>query len=315
MNKNRFVALGGGYHGDTFAAMSVGNIPSFHELFHDRFKKQLFTDPPYCYRCPCAKNAAGCAAECMDSLESLLRENAGDVAACIFEPMLQGAAGMRVYPAKVLRRIFDLCEKYEVITIADEVATGFGRTGRLFACEHAGVAPDIICMSKGLTGGYLPMAVTAATEKIYREFRGDFRAGRELMHGHTFTGNPLAAAASLETLAIIREQNIPASLSEKISFFQKGLQRFWNLDIVGDVRAIGMIGAVELVRNRITKEKLPAEKRIAFRACQKALEDGVLIRPLGDVIYFVPAYIISGEEMDLMFEATMNAIKNVATTL
>jgi adenosylmethionine---8-amino-7-oxononanoate aminotransferase len=315
MKKNEFIALGGGYHGDTFAAMSVGNIPSFHELFHNRFKKQLYTDSPYCYRCPCAKDSACCNAECMDSLESLLAQKADSVCACIFEPMVQCAVGMRIYPVKVLQKIFKLCERYGVLTIADEVATGFGRTGKLFACEHAGVNPDILCVSKGLTGGYLPMAATIAKEVIYQEFRGDFASGRELMHGHTFTGNPLAAAASLETLSIIEEQNIPASLADKIRFFQKGLERFRELDIVGDVRSIGMIGAIELVKNRATKEKLPFEKRIPFHICRKALDKGILIRPLGDVIYFIPAYIITEEEMSMMFDATMSSIKDVLSTM
>jgi adenosylmethionine-8-amino-7-oxononanoate aminotransferase len=222
---------------------------------------------------------------------------------------------MRVYPAKVLVRIFELCARYGVLTIADEVATGFGRTGRMFACEHAQASPDIMCVAKGLTGGYLPMAATVATEEIYREFCGDFLSGRELMHGHTFTGNPLAAAAANATLTLLKEFDIPASLSDKIRSFRKGLEKFYELDIVGDVRSIGMIGAIELVKNRATKEKLPREKRIAFRIANKALDYNVLLRPLGDVLYFVPAYIISEAEIDMMFAATMKSIKDIVGTL
>ena len=200
-----FVSLTGGYHGDTLGAMSVGDIPAYHGLFHDVFKSQLYADGPYCYRCPAGKEKKTCNAECMESLEKIFAERGESVAACIFEPMLQGAAGMRVYPTKVLSRIFTACKKYGVLTIADEVATGFGRTGRLFACEHAGVVPDIMCLAKGLTGGYLPMAATVTSEKVYAEFCGDFTAGRELAHGHSFTGNPLAAAAACEALSIIKE--------------------------------------------------------------------------------------------------------------
>ncbi len=314
-DKTGFVSLSGAYHGDTLGAMSVGGIPAFQAFFQKHFKKYYLTDPPYCYRCPCGRDKASCSAECMDSLESLLREKADVIAACVFEPMVQGAAGMRVYPAKVLRRIFDLCARYDVLTIADEVATGFGRTGRMFACEHAGATPDIMCVAKGLTGGYLPMAATIATEAVYREFCGDFSSGRELMHGHTFTGNPLAAAAAVETLTLLKELGIPASLSDTVRHFHKGLDKFYGLDIVGDVRSIGLIGAVELVKNRTTKEKLPREKRIAFHIANKALDHGVLLRPLGDVLYFVPAYIISEEEIDLMFSATMKSIEEVFYTL
>jgi adenosylmethionine---8-amino-7-oxononanoate aminotransferase len=314
-NKTEFVSLHGGYHGDTLGAMSVGGIPSYHALFHKRFKKQHFVNSPYCYRCPCGLDKSGCAAQCMDSLETLLDEQHASVAACIVEPMVQGAVGMRVYPAKVLRRISQLCKSHNVLLVADEVATGFGRTGKLFACEHAAVVPDIMCVAKGLTGGYLPMAATLTSEEIYQEFRGDFSSGREFQHGHTFTGNALAAAAACETLTIFKEENIPESLSGKIAFFQKGLRQFNDLGCVGDVRSIGMVGALEFVKDKTTKEKLPSEKRLPFLIARKALENGLLIRPLGDVLYFIPAYIITEEEINWMFQTTVKAIKDVAGAL
>jgi adenosylmethionine---8-amino-7-oxononanoate aminotransferase len=315
VDKTRFISLSTAYHGDTLGAVSVGNIPAFHGFFHSRFKEFDYAHSPYCYRCPCGKDQSNCSAQCMDSLEALLLEKADTVAGCIFEPMVQGASGMRVYPAKALKKIFDLCKSYNVLAIADEVATGFGRTGKLFACEHAGVTPDIMCVAKGLTGGYIPMAATIAKEEIYREFCGDVTSGRALMHGHTFTGNPLAAAAAFETLSILKEQNIPASLSQKINFFRTTLEKFRNLEIVGDVRSIGMIGAIELVKNRETKEKLPFEKRIAFHIAQEAIENGVLIRPLGDVIYFIPAYTISEKEIGTMVEVTIESIKKINSKL
>jgi adenosylmethionine---8-amino-7-oxononanoate aminotransferase len=307
--RTAFVSLTGGYHGDTLGAMSVGGIPAYHRLFHDRFSKQLFADAPYCFRCPCGKAKETCGAECMASLEHILAEKGDTIAACIFEPMLQGAAGMRIYPEKVLTRLFAACKNYNVLTIADEVATGFGRTGKLFACEHAGVVPDIMCIAKGLTGGYLPMAATVAREKIYREFCGDFMAGRELAHGHTFTGNPLAAAAACEALSIIREENIPQSLAPKTALFKERLESFRDIDAVGDVRSIGMVGALELVADRNTKKPFPAEKRIPFLIAQKAMEYGLIIRPLGNVLYFVPAYIITEKEIEFMFDTTAKAIK------
>jgi len=310
-NKTQFVSFTGGYHGDTLGAMSVGGIASYHALFHDRFKKHLFADEPYCYRCPRGHNKDTCAAQCMDSLEELLKVHGSSVAACIFEPMVQGAAGMRVYPAKVVRRIFSICKKYGVLTIADEVAMGFGRTGTMFACEHAQETPDIMCLAKGLTGGYLPMAVTLTTENIYREFSGDFSSGREFQHGHTFTGNPLAAAAACETLTLFKELNIPESLETKASYFRKSLRQFDDFEIVGDIRSIGMVGALELVADRTLKTKLPAAQRVPFHIARKALEYGVLIRPLGDVIYFIPAYCITEEQIDEMFEGTRRAIEDV----
>lgn len=309
--KTSFVALGGGYHGDTLGAMSVGDIPAYHALFHATFKKQFFTDMPYCYRCPCGCDKETCNAECMDSLEKILQQHHETIAACIFEPMVQGAVGMRMYPAKVLSKIALLCREYNVLTIDDEVAMGFGRTGTMFACEHAGIVPDIMCVAKGLTGGYLPMAATITTENIYDAFTGNFASGRDFQHGHTFTGNPLASAAAVATLTILKEQNIPQSLAEKTAFFKKGLSRFNQLDCVGDIRSIGMVGALELVTNRLTKTKLPAEQRLLFLIAQKALDYGIIIRPLGDVIYFIPAYCISEEEIHTMFEAAYAAITDV----
>jgi adenosylmethionine-8-amino-7-oxononanoate aminotransferase len=309
--RTAFVSLTGGYHGDTLGAMSVGGIPVYHSLFHDTFKSQLYADGPYCYHCPAGKKKESCAAECMESLERILAEKGESVAACVFEPMVQGAAGMRVYPAKVLTRLEAACKKHGVLTIADEVAMGFGRTGRMFACEHATLVPDIMCMAKGLTGGFLPLAATVVREEIYEQFCGDFTAGRELSHGHTFTGNPLAAAAACATLTILQEQDIPASLAKKTVFFQSQLNAFWGLPAVGDVRSIGMVGAIELVTDKRSKQPLDGEKRIPFRIAQKALDKGVIIRPLGNVLYFVPAYIITEDQIAEMVDVTKESIREV----
>ncbi len=305
-----FVSLGGAYHGDTLGAMSVGDIPSYHGLFHETFKSQLYTDAPYCYRCPVAKEKKTCSAECMESLERILEEKAETVAAFVCEPLLQGAAGMRVYPVKALRRMYDACRKHGVLFIADEVATGFGRTGKLFACEHAGITPDILCVAKGLTAGYLPMAATIAREEIYARFCGDYRAGKELAHGHSFTGNPIAAAAACETLAIIAEEGIPGSLAPKAALFAAKLEALREIDEVGDVRVLGTVGAVELVEDRSNKRKFGGEKRIGFTIAQKALDRGLLLRPLGNVVYFVPAYVIKEEEICTMIDTAADVIKD-----
>ena len=312
LRKNKaceFVALGGSYHGDTLGAMSVSNIPSHHTLFHERFCRQHSVSSPYCYRCPAGKYAETCDAECMAPLERLLAESRGHIAACIFEPMVQGAAGMRVYPAKTLKRIFSLCKQYEVLTIADEVATGFGRTGKMFACEHTDEVPDIICLAKGLTGGYVPMGVTAVKEHIFEEFKGGFGSDRILYHGHSFTGNPLAAAAGCATMELLRDHAIPLSLGPLIERFKTELEQFRSYDVAGDVRSIGLIGAIELVSDRRTKEPFQPSRRFAHSVARRALGHGLLVRPLGEVIYFIPAFIITEDQMSDMFSRLHLALK------
>jgi len=306
--RTKFISLSGAYHGDTLGAASVGAIGNYHGLFHEVFGGHLAADGPYCYRCPVNKCKETCGAECMDSLATLIDRHADTIAACIFEPMVQGAAGMRVYPAKVLTRIFDLCRQSGVLTIADEVFTGFGRTGTMFACAHAGRTPDIMCAAKGLTGGFLPMAATLVREEIFSEFCGAPGSDRIFHHGHSFTGNPIAAAAACAALSIIKRENIPESVSGAMRHFEMRLREFTDLPIVGDVRVLGMIGALELVRDRRTKEKLPAEQRIAFHICRRSLSHGLIIRPLGDVIYFVPPLTITTDEIDTMFSIAHKAI-------
>jgi adenosylmethionine---8-amino-7-oxononanoate aminotransferase len=309
--RSEFVGLGSGYHGDTLGAMSVSSIPRYHTLFHERFKKHHSVDSPYCYRCPKSKQPSTCNAECMDSLAALLEEQHDKIAACIFEPMVQGAAGMRVYPAKVLKKIFSLCEQYQILTIADEVATGFGRTGKLLACNHAEKVPDIACLAKGLTGGYLPMGVTAVKEHIFEEFKGAFGSERIFYHGHSFTGNPLAAAAACASMELVQKLDIPVSLDGTITAFKNGLAGFYEYPVVGDVRSIGMIGAIELVKDKTTKEPFPAAERFAFTVARTALDHGLLVRPLGDVLYFIPAFIITREQLNDMFSMLHQSLEEV----
>jgi len=309
--RKRFVALGFGYHGDTLGAMSVGSIPAYHTLFHEQFSRQLYTDQPNCFRCPCNRQKETCSAECMDSLETILAREGGTVAAFIFEPMVQGAAGMRIYPAKVLKKAFEICARHKILTIADEIAMGFGRTGTFFACEHAGVVPDIMCVAKGLTGGYLPLSVTAVREYIYEEFQGDFQSDRIFCHGHSFTGNPLCAAAACATLEIFIRDNLPAGVHATMAYFREQLEQFREIALIGEVRSIGMIGALEFVANRKTKERLPAHKRTTFSIARRAIEKGLLIRPLGDIIYFIPSLLITRGQIDTMFALARESIEEI----
>ncbi|MCL2182806.1 MAG: adenosylmethionine--8-amino-7-oxononanoate transaminase [Chitinispirillia bacterium] len=305
-----FVSLGGGYHGDTLGAMSVGAIPPFHGLFHKRFKEQYFADSPYCFRCPAGqKSPSACSAQCMDSLERIVDEHGGRIAACVFEPMVQGAAGMRVYPAKVLRRIFDICKRGGVLAIADEVATGLGRTGEMFACDYAKTVPDIMCLAKGLTGGYLPIAVTAVSEDIYNEFKGDHRSNRVLNHGHTFTGNPLASSAAVAAISQLIEKKLPHSAGPAMKHFSERLSSLDSEEHVSGIRHLGFIGAFELVRDKGAKEKFSPEQRVSFKLSQKALAKGLIIRPLGDTVYYMPPFNVTEREVDAIFELTREALR------
>jgi adenosylmethionine-8-amino-7-oxononanoate aminotransferase len=309
-DRSAIVSFSGGYHGDTLGAVSVGGIPSFHGLFHKRFKEQYFADSPYCFRCPAGqKSQRACNAECMDSLARILDENGEKIAACIFEPMVQCAAGMRVYPAKVLQKIVELCRRCGVVTIADEAATGLGRTGEIFACNHAGVVPDIICLAKGLTGGYLPIAVTAVSEEIYSEFKGGHLSDRILNHGHTFTGNPLASAAAAAAIKMLIEKRLPKSAKSTMTYLSEKLISFDGHEHLSGIRRLGFIGAFELVKNKRTKEKFPPEQRVPFRLSQKALEKGLILRPLGDTVYYMPPFNVTTQEIDDIFSLTREALK------
>jgi adenosylmethionine-8-amino-7-oxononanoate aminotransferase len=308
-NRTRFVAFSGAYHGDTLGAMSIGSIEAYHSLFHERFSKQLFTDAPYCYRCPVGKHPETCGAECMESLKGILERHGEEIAAVTVEPMVQGAGGMRVYPAKALRRVAELCRRYGTLLIDDEVAMGFGRTGKLFACQHADVVPDIMCLAKGLTAGYLPLSATVTTDAIYEQFQGAFPSDRIFHHGHSFTGNPLAASAACAALRIIARDRLPASIADTMLYFREGLGRFAAIEQVGDIRSIGMVGALELVQRRETKKRFDPARRIGYRIARKAIDKGLLIRPLGDIIYFMPAFIAARDQIDAMFAITEECIR------
>ncbi|MDR2577863.1 MAG: adenosylmethionine--8-amino-7-oxononanoate transaminase [Chitinispirillales bacterium] len=314
--RRAFVSLGGGYHGDTLGAMSVGAIPLYHDLFHKRFKEQYFTASPYCFRCPAGKCSKDCDADCMNSLAHILEQRGNNIAACVFEPMVQGAAGMRIYPTKVLRQIFDLCRQYGVITIADEVATGLGRTGKMFACDHVGITPDIMCVAKGLTGGYLPIAVTAVSEEIYSEFKGDHLASNRILnHGHTFTGNPLASSAAVAAIKLTRENALTESARASMAHFSEMLKHLDDRAHISGIRSLGFVGAFELVKDKNTKQKFPPEARVAFKLSQKALEKGLILRPLGDTVYFMPPFNVTAKELDEIFTLTKEALNEALASV
>jgi adenosylmethionine-8-amino-7-oxononanoate aminotransferase len=309
--KTRFISLKEAYHGDTIGSVSVGGI----DLFHQIYKPLLFTsykiESPYCYRCSLGKTCRDCGMACLTRAEKVIRKYHRESAALIIEPLVQGAAGMLMQPRGYLRMIRELCTKYNILMIADEVATGFGRTGKMFACEHEGVRPDILCMAKGITGGYLPLAATVTTEDIYRAFLGEYRELRTFFHGHTYTGNPLACAAAIANLYLFAREHTLKKLRPKIAFLSKELERFKKLKHVGEIRQKGFMVGMELVRNKKTKEAYSLEQKMGINVVVECRRQGLIIRPLGSVIVLMPPLSISMQELKRMIEIVYRAVKTV----
>lgn len=309
--KRKFIAFTGAYHGDTFGSMSVGEI----DIFVKKYKPLLFetfrAPYPYCYRCPVGKTFPSCKKACLSAFEDTLREHHGEIAACVIEPLFQGAAGMITAPPGFLKEIRRLTKKYDVLLIADEVATGFGRTNHMFACDSEGVKPDFLCIAKGLTGGYLPLAATLTTEKVYKAFLGTYEQYRSFFHGHTYTGNPLGCAAALANLDIFKKEKVLEKLTPKSALLKKLLEPFSPLPHVGDIRQAGLVAGVELVKDKKTKEPYQSKERVGYRACLAARKYGVLLRPLGDVIVIMPPLSIKAGELKKVLDAAFKGIKEV----
>lgn len=309
--RTRFVALEHGYHGDTLGAVSVGDIEHFHRLYRPLLMDVMRSPSPYCYRCSLRKEASTCSMECVATLDQLLSTHVSEVAAVIVEPLVQAAAGMIVHPAGCLKRIAETCRRYDVFLIADEVAVGFGRTGNLFACQGEDVTPDILCLGKGLTGGYLPMAATMTTDRVYRGFLAPHQEQKTFFHGHSYTGNPLAAAAALASLEIFSTDDVLRSMQPRIAHLSRRLQELRGLEHVGDVRQCGFIVGIELVRDRATREPFAWSDRVGLRVSEKARQRGVILRPLGHVIYYFLPLTTTADEIDHLVSVTVEAIQLV----
>ncbi len=295
-----FISFSGAYHGDTVGAMSVGDIDIFVGRYSPLLFRTLKAPYPYCYRCPLEMSYPYCGLACLHVLEDILRKEHSRVVACIIEPSVQGACGMIVSPPGFLKGVREITEKYGIPLIADEVATGFGRTGYMFACEEEGVVPDIMCLAKGITGGYLPLAVTLAKEEIYRAFLGRYDEFKALFHGHTYTGNPLACRVAIENLRIFKREKVLERLKPKIRLLSELLEGFRGLRYVGDVRYKGLMAGIELVEDRDTKKPFPPSKRVAYRVCMDARKKGLITRPLGDTIVIMPPLSIKKRELKRM---------------
>jgi adenosylmethionine-8-amino-7-oxononanoate aminotransferase len=309
--KRLFLSLGGAYHGDTLGDVSVGDLARFHHLFQPLLFPTLRAPSPHCYRCPLGLERSTCKTDCADEVAALVRAHADELAAVVIEPLVQAAAGMITAPPGYLRRLRDVTRECGVLLIADEVAVGFGRTGTLFACAQEDVVPDFLCLAKGLTGGYLPLAATLTTEEIFSAFLGPATAGRTFYHGHTYTGNPLGAAAAQASLDLLLGPGGLPALPVKVERLRQRLEELRRLPIVGDVRQRGLLAGVELVQDR-EKGRFPPEWRIGWRVCRRARELGVLLRPLGDVVVVMPPLAIDLDLLDRLADVLYNAVETVA---
>lgn len=309
--RTRFLKLENAYHGDTLGAVSVGGIDRFHATYGPLLFPTETAPSPYCYRCPLGETYPGCHLACAKALGELLARSHERVAAVIVEPLVQAAAGIVTAPEGYLCEVRTLCDRYGVLLIVDEVATGFGRTGRMFACEHEDVRPDLMTVGKGVTGGYLPLSAALATDEIYEAFLGPYESFKTLFHGHTYTGNPLACAVALANLDVFEEERTLERLEPKIAQLARRLEAFRSLAHVGDVRQRGFMAGVELVRDRESKEPYDPAEQVGWRVVGLARARGVVIRPLGDVIVLMPPLAIEPRELDLLLDVTYDCIRGV----
>jgi len=308
-NKQEIVALEHGYHGDTVGAMSVSADSGFTAAFSSfRFPVHR-VHSAYCYRCPVGKQRATCTINCADKLERLLQERHSEIAAVIVEPLLQGAGGMIIHPVEFLQRVRQLCTEYRVLLIADEVLTGFGRCGKMFACELASVLPDLMCLSKGLTGGFLPMGATASAGFVHEAFVSK-DPSRTFFHGHSYTGNPLCAAAAVASLKIFQSEPVFERIAQIANIHTERLALLRGHSQVGDVRHVGTVGAVE-----IKADDAGYFSEMRSLLYQFFLERDILLRPLGNVIYILPPYAISPEQLHTIHDAVVDAVEFIGNRL
>ncbi len=297
--KTRFMALTDAYHGETIAALSAGDCDLYTKIYKPILMDFIRIKAPDCFRCPFDKTRDNCNCECFIDCQRQFERFGSETAAIIIEPLLQGSAGMKIYPSLYLKKLRKICDEYNVLLIADEIATGFYRTGKMFACNHADISPDIMCLSKGLTGGYMPMAAVITTNEIYNAFYDDYNNHKAFMHSHTYAGNPLGASCALGVLDILEKGDIQQHIIEAAPYFNKLIkENFLNIKNTGEVRSIGLINAIEIVKDKSKKIPFDAKLRIGYQIYKKALKKGVLLRPLGDVIYFNPPLIINKEDID-----------------
>lgn len=309
--KTKFIYLKGGYHGETLGALSVCGINLFREKFEKVLPQNQEVQGPDCLRCPFGLKRESCNAECFETMEQAIEKNRDTVAGVILEPLVQGAAGMNMYPPVYLEKLEDACKASGVHVIYDEVAVGFGRTGSLFVSEHHGMNPDFLCLSKGITSGYLPLAATLTTDVIYQAFFDDYKSFKLFIHSHSYSANPLACAAANVTLDLLTEAGFIDGLQPKVKAIREQGEILCDLPWCGEFRQTGMIAAVELVRNRETLEPFSMEQRVGHQIFLEGLKREVVLRPLGDVVYFIPPLVIEPGQIEAMMNAAHESIEAV----
>jgi adenosylmethionine-8-amino-7-oxononanoate aminotransferase len=313
--RNRFLALDAAYHGDTVGAMSVGGVDLYHASYRDLLFTTDFVPPPYCYRCPLDKEYPACMVSCAELIDEKLKSKPGQFAALIIEPLVQCPGGIITAPHGYLKRAAEICHAHDVLLIADEVAVGFGRTGKMFAVDHEEVTPDIMALSKSITSGTVPFAATLTSQKLYDAFLGSYESRKTFFHGHTYTGNQLGAAVALENIALYAERDIIGTFQERGADLADLLIRFNDLPHVGDIRQRGFIAGIELVHDRGTKTPFAWESQVGVQVCAEAKRNGVLLRPLGNVVVLFPAPVITRAQLTQVVDTLYDAIVTVTERL
>jgi adenosylmethionine-8-amino-7-oxononanoate aminotransferase len=312
--KIRFVTLANSYHGETLGALAVGGVESYRQTYEPLLMETITVSSPDCYHREPGESWHDCSVRHFEPMERTLAQHADEICAVIIEPLVQCAGGMRMYDPVYLALLRDACDHYGVHLIADEIAVGFGRTGTLFACEQAGITPDFLCLSKGLTGGYLPLSVVLTRNAIYDCFYDDYRRLKAFLHSHSYTGNPLGCRAALATLDLFGDGEVIEKNKDLAAAMQQAAAPIGEHPHVGEVRQTGMILAIEMVREKRDRTPYPWQERRGLDVYQYALAHGVLLRPLGNVVYFMPPYVIAPDEIALLAEVALSGIDKATQT-
>ena len=310
--RTRFITLENSYHGETLGALAVGNVPLFRETYGPLLLETIRVPSPDCYHREAGETCTAYSERMFAFMEQALEQHGHEVCAVILEPLVQCAGGMRMYDPVYLKLLREACDRHGVHLIADEIAVGFGRTGTMFACEQADITPDFLCLSKGLTGGYLPLSVTLTRESIYSAFYDDYATLKAFLHSHSYTGNALCCRAALATLDIFEQDRVIKANRERAALLGRVTERFNDHPHIGEIRQRGMIVAMEMVKDRKSRRPYPWEDRRGLRVYQHALRQGALLRPLGNVVYFMPPYVIDEEQIEFLARTAWDGI-DVAT--
>ncbi len=313
--RTEFVSLRGAYHGDTIGAVSLGRIDLFHRVFDPLLFPVHRAPQPYCYRCPLGKAWPDCRMACADEVERIFEARPGRIAALVVEPLMQGADGMIAQPPGYVQRMREICDRHGALLVCDEVATGFGRTGSMFAVEQEGVVPDIMTVAKGITGGYLPLAATVTTERVFESFLGAYEEQKTFFHGHTYCGNALACVAATASMRLLAERKVIEGLPAKIAVLRSALEPALSMDHVGEVRQRGLMVGIELVRDRATKEEYGFALRAGHLATLEARRMGAVLRPLGNVVVLMPPLAMEEAELSQLAAIALASVETVTSRI